>query len=319
MRVQISPSARCRLSSSGRARSLYLRGSPFEAGRRLRWAVAQLAELRFLVPPVPGSSPGRPAHACLVIMAARRHGKAAAGVRFPEQALCGRGAGGSASPPQGEGRGFDPRRPLHVTVVSAVSIASSPSCRGPVRIRSVTLDAVLAQPVEASRSGREGSEFESRVRHAVRRGDHDRTGLRVPGGSPVPAHRFTEHWHSGYCNALLWRTPSGARVRVPHAPRMEDEPGRCPAPAGNGVVPGRAWESGSPSSAVESEPARVAAPPRKRVGVAAAGRDRRSLPTWMVNRPGGRRRLKRDGARKRLGVGSSTFRWPRPSRSTGPV
>jgi hypothetical protein len=35
-------------------------------------------------------APARRGHACLVIMAARRHGKAIAGVRFPEQAPCGR-------------------------------------------------------------------------------------------------------------------------------------------------------------------------------------------------------------------------------------
>ena len=157
-----------------------------------------------------------------------------------------------------------------MTVVSAEA-RDLPKVAAPVRIRSVTLDAVLAQLAEAPGPGPGGSEFESRVRHAVRRGDHDCTGLRVPDGSPVPAHRFTEHWHSGYCNALLWRTPSGARVRVPHAPRMEDEPGRCPAPAGNGVVPGRAWESGSPSSAVESEPARAAGPASKAGGRSRCG------------------------------------------------
>jgi hypothetical protein len=50
VRVRLAPGTLCRLSSSGRASGLYPEGDPFETGRRLRWAVAQLAELRVLVP-----------------------------------------------------------------------------------------------------------------------------------------------------------------------------------------------------------------------------------------------------------------------------
>ncbi len=51
-------------------------------------------------------------------------------VRVPAKAPCGRGATGSARRSQRRGCGFEPRRPLHVTVVSAVQHASSPSSQG---------------------------------------------------------------------------------------------------------------------------------------------------------------------------------------------
>ncbi len=131
--------------------------------------------------------------------------------RFPSSRL--RSSSGRARPWYGRGRGFDSRRRLHVAVVSAVSTRAcqvrsagsnpaghsrprSPACFRPWQADKAAqpqrADALLDQLAESPRSDRGGSEFESRVGHAVRRGDHGRSGLRVPGGSPVPAHCSTE-------------------------------------------------------------------------------------------------------------------------------
>ncbi len=86
--------------------------------------------------------------------------------------------------------------------------------------------------------------------HAVRRGGHGRSGLRVPGGSPVPAHRSWKVNRTGAPDAAANRRAL-ARVWGPCPPpsAMENEPARAPATAGNRMGWVTGWDSGSPFSA----------------------------------------------------------------------
>ena len=96
VRVRIAPGTLCPCSSPGRAASLYLAGSRFDSGRGLLMGGRESADPLGFNPRASRFEPGRRARA-FVAPADR------------------------ASPRYGEGRAFESRRRLHVTVVSAVS------------------------------------------------------------------------------------------------------------------------------------------------------------------------------------------------------
>ena len=111
----------------------------------------------------------------------------------------------------------------------------------------------------------------------------------------------------------------------------EDDIDRCRSPAGNRAgVKTLAFESpvflhlapvhtGRESSFVESEPARVAgAAPKADERASVTVRVRRS-PLLEDAPPARQRALNTRGGRKAAGLDTSVFRWPRPSRSTGPL
>jgi hypothetical protein len=143
----------------------------------------------------------------------------------------------------------------------------------------------------------------------VRRGDHDRTGLRVPVGPPVPAHRFMESEpirESGSAangcagNTVAIVSPALLAWKV-------DQEVKCPA--GNG------WP-GSPAHV------RTVYLPPWRVNLSGDGRrpesgwarrrwDSSSLLSSMEGAPPARERaLKVRGGREAAGLDTSTFRWP---------
>jgi hypothetical protein len=108
MQVQILSSARC----------------PCSSGWPERWLCKLTAA---------GSSP---AHACLVVMAARRLGKALVGVQLSEQAPRGCSSGVRASPCQGEGPGFKSWQPLAIDYGAVDQLAGvTPFRSADVRVR----------------------------------------------------------------------------------------------------------------------------------------------------------------------------------------
>ena len=133
-------------------------------------------------------------NACLVVTAARRLGKALVGVQLSEQAPRGCSSGVRASPCRGGGPGFKSRQPLWIDYGAVDQLAGvTPFRSADVRVRipvALRSEAGRPRPHRSARTGR----------------------------ARVLAHRFTERWLSGYSTALRRRTPSGARVRVPHAP-----------------------------------------------------------------------------------------------------
>ena len=95
VRVRVAPRTRC---LSGRRSSAPCKGGspvrPWGEARGGRWGNRQTRSA--LTREFPGSRPGRPAHACLVVTAARALGKGVDGVQFSGQAPCDRSVSGSA-------------------------------------------------------------------------------------------------------------------------------------------------------------------------------------------------------------------------------
>lgn len=102
--------------------------------------------------------PASPAHACLVVMAARRLGKALVGVQLSEQAPRGCSSGVRASPCQGEGPGFKSWQPLAIDYGAVDQLAGvTPFRSADVRVRipvALRSEAGRPRPHRSARTGR---------------------------------------------------------------------------------------------------------------------------------------------------------------------
>lgn len=236
---------------------------------RVRLPPSVLARVRF---------PGAQLHACRIGVRQPLVGVASPG-RHRGQAPCGRGAVGSASPCQGEGRGFETRRPL--------------ACRP-------------SPMAEAAGPGPAQCAFESRGRYSWK---VNRPGCRAP----LLADAALQRWlssspPSSEDEPARWLALAGNRVAAETREIRFLRP--LPSPVRSHLAGEQSWRVNPPGSR---------APPRKRLGVHALRVGTAALLRWVANLPGGRLRLEPGRARIALGVGTSAIRWPRPSRSTGPA